>query len=147
MTSSEIPPVETYSLKQAAEVAAVSVSTVRRRKEALIQAGSTVSDRGWTIPATALESVFGVAADTPPETLQDTPADTPSDSPLVAQLQSEVEFLRAQVEQQARTIERQAEAHAVIAGQLSKLELVAPAEASTNSEQHSEQRRRWWQRR
>lgn len=144
MTTSKIPPLDTYSLKQAAEVAGVSVSTMRRRKEALISAGATVSDRGWKIPATALAQVFEVSGNTAPDTPSDTPIDSQADSPLVAQLQSEIAFLRTQVEQQARTIERQAEAHAVVAGQLAKLEL-EPVSPVTVSEPEPE-RRRWWQR-
>lgn len=148
MTPTEIPHIDTYSLKQAAEVAGVSVSTMRRRKDALILAGATVSDRGWKITPEALAKVFGVSGDTPSETQQDTPVDTPNDSPLIAQLQSEIEFLRGQVEQQSRTIERQAEAHAVIAGQLAKLELEpAPADPVSTPQPESEKPRKWWQRR
>lgn len=146
MTPSEIPPTDTYTLKLAAEVAGVSVSTVRRRKEALISAGAVVTDRGWTIPHRALVQVFNLAAETLPDSSQDTHIDTPNDSQLVAQLQSEVKFLRAQVEQQSRTIERQAEAHAVIAGQLAKLELEPPVHTEP-MQQRDPERRRWWQRR
>lgn len=120
------------------------MSTVRRRKQALLDAGATITSTGWAIPITALNTVFV----TPPERAHDTPFDTPIDSPLVTQLRSENEFLRQQVEQQARTIERQAEAHAVISAQLTRLGQIEAAEPSNAAQNESPAatRRRWWQR-
>lgn len=136
-------PRETLTLKAAAARAGVSVSTIRRRKDALLAAGATVEPSGWVIPVAALEAVFL----TPPERAHDTPSDTPSDSPLVEQLRAENARLWEQVEQQARTIERQAEAHAVISAQLTKLgqlEAGTAPPAPAAGEQPTP-RRRWWQ--
>lgn len=141
-------PADTLTLKAAAERAGVSTSTVRRRKDALLAAGAEVTPAGWSIPAAALEAVFVL----PPATLSDTPAATPSESDLVEQLRSENAFLRQQVEQQARTIERQAEAHAVISAQLTRLgqlearDSAEPVSPTPATEQPAP-RRRWWQRR
>lgn len=146
-------PPDTLTLKAAAEHVGVSVSTVRRRKDALIAAGASVDLAGWVIPLSALKAVFGVsgerAHDTPSDTPSDTPVDTPDDSPLVEQLRAENARLWEQVEQQARTIERQAEAHAVISAQLTKLgqlEAGTATPAPAAGEQTAPRRRWWWQR-
>jgi len=139
------PPRDTLNLKSAAVHAGVSVSTIRRRKDALIAAGATVEPSGWVIPLHALEVVFGVSGDTP----VDTPVDTPTDAALVEQLRAENARLWQQVEQQSRTIERQAEAHAVISAQLTKLGQLEAGEMQpvpTPTEKPAI-RRRWWQRR
>lgn len=135
-------PRDTFTLKSAAARAGVSVSTMRRRKSELEAAGATVDPSGWVIPLRALKVVFGVSDATPN-------APDP-DAELVAQLRSENEFLRRQVEQQARTIERQAEAHAVISAQLTKLgqlEAGTATPAPAAGEQPAPRRRWWWQRR
>lgn len=149
-------PADTLTLKAAAALAGVSVSTVRRRKEALIDAGASVDPAGWTIPLNALKAVFGVSGECAHDTPVDTPIDTPADSPLVEQLRAENARLVQQserqadlIEQQARTIERQAEAHAVISAQLTKLSQIE-AGTATLAPATNEQpvpRRRWWQRR
>lgn len=144
MTPHLVPPVKPLTLREAAEHAGVSVSTLRRRKQALLDAGAIITPTGWAIPITTLNSVFA----TPPERAHEAPAATPIDTPLMTQLRSENEFLRQQVEQQARTIERQAEAHAIISAQLTQLgqiEAAAPSSAAQN-DSPGVTRRRWWQR-
>jgi len=137
-------PTDTLTLKAAAARAGVSVSTIRRRKEALIAAGASVDPTGWAIPLSALEATFGISS----ERTHDTPIDTPAESDLVAQLRAENARLWDQVEQQARTIERQAEAHAVISAQLTKLsQLEAGTQQAPAPAAQPEPRRRWWQRR
>ena len=143
-------PADTLSLKAAAERAGVSVSTVRRRRNALIAAGAEVSPTGWSIPAAALEAVFALPPDTPVEPPTDTPPVTHSERELIEQLRGENEFLRQQVEQQARTIERQAEAHAVISAQLTRIGQIEAGSESvppTEKQRPAPRRRRWWQRR
>lgn len=147
MKSPTATPLTPLTLREAAARAGVSISTVRRRKSALLEAGATVAPTGWSIPIAAFESVFLP----PPERAHDSPSDTPNGSPLdsalVAQLRSENEFLRQQVEQQSRTIERQAEAHAVISAQLTRLgQLEAPTVTSPESAsaENPPKRRHWW---
>lgn len=145
-------PSDALSLKAAAERAGVSVSTMRRRRDALISAGAEVSPSGWSIPPAAVDAVFdtqvqgvsGGSHGTPSDTPLRPPVDTPSEQSLIEQLRSENEFLRQQVEQQARTIERQAEAHAVISAQLTQL---GQLEAASPNEKPTRPRRRWWRRR
>lgn len=43
-----------FTMKEAASVAGVSVSTLRRRREDLIGAGADISSDGWKVPMTAL---------------------------------------------------------------------------------------------
>lgn len=43
-----------FSMKQAAQVAGISVSTLRRRRTDLIAAGADISPDGWKVPMTAL---------------------------------------------------------------------------------------------
>lgn len=144
MTPSHDTPVETpgetLTLKAAAARAGVSVSTIRRRKDALIEAGATVTPSGWVIPIAALETVFLTPSKRAHGTPSDATPESPSESPLVEQLRAENARLWEQVEQQARTIERQAEAHAVISAQLTHLGQLE-ASASTDSTARS---RRWW---
>lgn len=46
------PPV--FTMREAAEVAGVSVSTLRRRREDLVAAGAGITESGWRVPMTAL---------------------------------------------------------------------------------------------
>lgn len=145
-------PSKTLTLRAAAERVGVSMSTVRRRKDALIAAGAEVTSVGWSIPVAALEAVFVLPLATPSATPVDTPSATPSESDLVEQLRSENAFLRQQVEQQARTIERQAEAHAVISAQLTRLGQLEAGDSAesavpTRAPEKPAPQRRWWQRR
>lgn len=144
MTPSHDTPLDTLTLKAAAAHAGVSVSTIRRRKDALLAAGATVKQSGWVIPIAALEAVFPTPTERAHDTPTATPVDTPSESPLIEQLRAENARLWEQVEQQARTIERQAEAHAVISAQLTRLGELEPS-SPTNKEPQHQVRRRWWQ--
>lgn len=148
-TPADIPR-DALTLKAAAARAGVSVSTVRRRKDALIAAGAKVDPSGWMIPVGALEAVFLTPHERAHGTPSATPVDSPVDSPLVEQLRAENARLWEQVEQQARTIERQAEAHAVISAQLTKLgqlEAGTATPAPAAGEQPAPRRHWWWQRR
>lgn len=54
-----------FSMKQAAEVAGVSVSTLRRRRDDLIAAGADISPEGWKVPMTALVACSLIAGEGP----------------------------------------------------------------------------------
>lgn len=141
-------PSKTLTLKAAAELVGVSPSTIRRRKDALFEAGAEVTPSGWSIPMEALKAVFVLPPATPSATPIGTPSATPSESGLVEQLRSENAFLRSQVEQQARTIERQAEAHAVISAQLTHMGQLEDKESTVPppAPEKPAPRRRWWHR-
>lgn len=61
-TSSETPsqqglsgvPTTVFTMREAAEVAGISVSTLRRRRADLIAAGAVIESSGWQVPITAL---------------------------------------------------------------------------------------------
>lgn len=52
-------------LTQAAKACGVSVSTLRRRKEHLVAAGTKITDQGWLIPIPALVSLGYLSGTTP----------------------------------------------------------------------------------
>lgn len=54
-----------FSMKQAAEVAGISVSTLRRRRTDLIAAGADISPDGWKVPMTALVACGLIAGEGP----------------------------------------------------------------------------------
>ena len=85
-------------LTQAAKACGISVSTLRRRKEQLVAAGTKITDKGWQIPIPALVSLGYLssttpASDTPPE-IPVTPLVEPPVIPPVETLSNEVENLR-----------------------------------------------------
>ena len=54
-----------FTMKQAAQVAGVSVSTLRRRRTDLIAAGADISPDGWKVPVTALVACGLIAGEGP----------------------------------------------------------------------------------
>lgn len=54
-----------FSMKQAAQVAGISVSTLRRRRTDLIAAGADISPDGWKVPMTALVACGLIAGEGP----------------------------------------------------------------------------------
>lgn len=54
-----------FSMKQAAQVAGTSVSTLRRRRSDLIAAGADISPDGWKVPMTALVACGLIAGEGP----------------------------------------------------------------------------------
>lgn len=139
MTPPKVSPNATLTLKAAAAHAGVSVSTVRRRKDALLSAGAEVTKTGWSIPLSALNAVFMMT--------KATPSGTPVESDLIKQLRAENERLWNQVEQQAQTIKRQAEAHAVISAQLARISQLEAIKADPVSDDVKlSSWRKWWHR-
>lgn len=88
-------------LAEAAKACGVSISTLRRRKETLVAAGATVSDKGWQIPIPALVSLGFLSSTTPGHetvpTVEVTPSEQPNDDTPVRSLVSEMEVLRRQL--------------------------------------------------
>ncbi|RLZ02286.1 hypothetical protein CWC38_11950 [Kocuria tytonicola] len=52
-----------FTMKEAADVAGVSVSTLRRRRAELEEAGATITSAGWQVPMTALIAVSLIHGD------------------------------------------------------------------------------------
>lgn len=90
-----------FTMKEAASVAGVSVSTLRRRREDLIGAGADISPDGWRVPMTALVACGLIAGEGPQREQQHgRPQVQPQEAPeTLAQL----EELTAQV----RDLERE----------------------------------------
>lgn len=62
-----------FSMKQAAEVAGISVSTLRRRRDDLVTAGAHISPDGWRVPVTALVACGLLPGEGPHKTEKPTP--------------------------------------------------------------------------
>lgn len=92
----------TFSLREAAEVAGVSVSTIRRRKAALQEAGAIISDTGWQVPMTALIAAGLIAGEgAGPERTEDQPGKDSETARLherIAELEHQVSELRHRAE-------------------------------------------------
>lgn len=71
-------------LTQAAKACGVSVSTLRRRKEQLVAAGTKITDKGWQIPIPALVSLGYLSGTTPA-------IDTPSEKPVTPLVEPSLE--------------------------------------------------------
>lgn len=116
------PSEPTLGLSEAAKVCGVSVSTMRRRRDALVELGATRHGGSWAIPISALISLGLMPRVTPPESPSHnglTPSMTgltdggvtPIDRSREASLTSEVESLRkrlADAEKRAAIAEAEA---------------------------------------
>ncbi|MFD5716052.1 hypothetical protein ACFWHW_37770, partial [Streptomyces pharetrae] len=60
-------PEATFGMKRAAEVAGVSVSTIRRNKELLREHGAVLDPDGWKVPMSALSASGLMRRTTPPD--------------------------------------------------------------------------------
>lgn len=57
----------TFGMKRAAEVAGISVSTIRRHKDLLRKHGAIIEPEGWKVPMSALVAADLMRPQTPPE--------------------------------------------------------------------------------
>ncbi len=87
-----------FSMKQAAQVAGISVSTLRRRRTDLIAAGADISPDGWKVPMTALVAC-GLIAGEGPEAASRLASVTPrpGEGPKASGQSRQLEELTAQV--------------------------------------------------
>lgn len=91
------PPV--FTMREAAEVAGVSVSTLRRRREDLIAAGAGITESGWQVPMTALIGAGLIDGEGPrreeaaPETVSETKDEPQKDEQRDANRSARVEEL------------------------------------------------------
>lgn len=115
--SNEIPSQEgvsggssaVFTMKEAADVAGVSVSTLRRRRAELEEAGATITSAGWQVPMTALIAVglihgegFHVA---PPARPSTSPAQSSVEAESTARLLERVRELETEVQEWRRRAE------------------------------------------
>lgn len=114
-----------FTMREAAEVAGISVSTLRRRRSELMAAGAVIEASGWQVPITALIAAGLVPGegDYPPRTqspaiagAESSAHPAPEQEAAVQQLQGQVRELTEQVAEWRRRAEV-AEARAEERGQ------------------------------
>lgn len=104
-----------FGMKRAAEVAGVSVSTIRRNKERLRECGAVISPDGWEVPMSALVASGLMRRQTPPDTPIEEQQDlqgAASSLEQIRQLEREVLELKHRAElaeERQRSAEQQAQ--------------------------------------
>ena len=94
-----------FSMKQAAEVAGISVSTLRRRRTDLIAAGADISPDGWKVPITALAACGLISGEGPEAASRPAPVTPRSEEGHEASRQSrQIEELAAQMRELERDV-------------------------------------------
>lgn len=139
----------TFSLREAAEVAGVSVSTMRRRKAALQEAGAIISDTGWQVPMTALIAAGLIAGEgAGPERTEDQPGKDGETARLherIAELEHQVSELRHRAETaEAIAAERQQTVDVLrVANETERmaLRMLTSGKASASEQTENEDRR------
>lgn len=105
----------TFGMKKAAQVAGISVSTIRRNKELLRQHGAIIEPDGWKVPMSALIAADLMRARTPAEEEPNAGSRQQPDAvehESVMQLQRDLERERHRAElaeERQRSAEREAE--------------------------------------
>lgn len=98
-----------FTMKEAADVAGVSVSTLRRRRAELEGAGAIITSAGWQVPMTALIAVgliHGEGFRPAPQARPSTPsAQTPDEAESTGRLLERVRELEAEVQEWRRRAE------------------------------------------
>lgn len=98
-----------FTMKEAANVAGVSVSTLRRRRAELEEAGATITSAGWQVPMTALIAVgliHGEGFHTALQARPSTPSAQPSEeAENTGRLLERVRELEAEVQEWRRRAE------------------------------------------
>lgn len=105
----------TFGMKRAAQVAGISVSTIRRHKDTLRKYGAIIEPEGWQVPMSALVAAELMRPQTPPDKMPATEQDITSKATSAEQdkdVQLELERLRHRAElaeERQRSAEREAE--------------------------------------
>ena len=94
-----------FSMKQAAEVAGISMSTLRRRRSDLVAAGAVIRPDGWKVPMTALVACGLIAGEGPEiATRPASAAPRSGESHEAAASSRQIEQLTAQVRELERDV-------------------------------------------
>lgn len=91
----------TFGMKKAAQVAGISVSTIRRNKKRLQECGAEISPDGWKVPISALVASGLMRKQTPPDPDEgklQSPLDSISSVERVRQLERDVLELKYRAE-------------------------------------------------
>ncbi|WP_206059895.1 hypothetical protein, partial [Kocuria tytonicola] len=98
-----------FTMKEAADVAGVSVSTLRRRRSELEEAGASITSAGWKVPMTALIAVGLIHSEgfhaAPPARASTSPAQSPDEAESAARLLERVRELETEVQEWRRRAE------------------------------------------
>ena len=98
-----------FTMKEAADVAGVSVSTLRRRRAELEEAGATITSSGWQVPMTALIAVGLIHGEgfhaAPPARASTSPAQSSVEAESAARLLERVRELETEVQEWRRRAE------------------------------------------
>lgn len=98
-----------FTMKEAAHVAGVSVSTLRRRRTDLEEAGATITSSGWQVPMTALIAVGLIQGEgfrPAPQARPSTPSAQPAqEAENTGRLLERVSELEAEVQEWRRRAE------------------------------------------
>lgn len=116
----------TFGMKKAAQVAGISVSTIRRNKERLRECGAEISPDGWKVPMSALVASGLMRKRTPSEHLVENlqgPQHGPESSEQLHELERQVLELRHRAElaeERQRSAEERAQAARELAATLTE---------------------------
>lgn len=100
-----------FTMREAARVAGVSVSTLRRRRDELTAAGAVIDPNGWQVPITALIAAGLIPGEghhddhDAPAAAKDTSGDDPGAGVRVRQLEQQVQELSEQLHHWQRRAE------------------------------------------
>lgn len=92
-------------LAEAAELCGLSLATMRRRREALMEYGATTDGRSWSIPISALVALGLMRPTTAPDPQPQEPAQEPQETPELQQELKELRAALAAAEQRAAVAE------------------------------------------
>jgi plasmid stability protein len=144
----------TLNLADAARACGLSVSTLRRHRDALIAHGATRHDASWSIPISALIAAGLMPSVTPhdaPSSDRVKPVMTPHDDAPMTVLRdalADAEKRAAEAERRAAVAEAVAtERERIIDAQAMALRLLEAPTATVNHPATLRPRRAWWPRR
>lgn len=115
-----------FGMKRAAEIAGISVSTIKRHKSQLEECGAVLSPDGWKVPISALVASGLMRSTTPGDTCPEAekgPQNAAQDHPGVRELERQVVELRHRAElaeERQRSAEEKARAARELAEALSE---------------------------
>lgn len=99
----------TFGMKKAAQVAGISVSTIRRHKDTLRQYGAIIEPDGWQVPISALVAADLMRPQTPPDKMPATEQDTTTSKDASAEQDKDVQLELERLRHRAELAEREAE--------------------------------------
>lgn len=145
LSTNPAPAGAVFTLAEAAQVAGVSTSTIKRRRVDLLKAGATSTPQGWQVPVSALVAVGLLDGVTGQATVVDPVRDLAL-TPLIGAGVDPLEPVVRQLRQALADAERRAAVAEAISVERDRLieaqsRTIAALEARTEGEQASDQHR------